>query len=521
MKFNLNIHCFNNEISYSLYDGYDEPQLEGIHTDRTIELDKGVYFLEAELNGIVKQVKIRLDGDKSINVPSPIYSSMPLYDAVTTSESKLFDGLKYSSQLTDPASGNKHFQETGFFIFLRSSDLDRQTIRPEKFRIFILDKSQQVIREINTSNSKLDERGYWMAYSGEFSPGQYFVEVELRNKAWCFPVYIYPQIKANLFLTVKNVPLYRSLKIFYNEGYNAFQPENKHTISTDIALDRLANFQFDNLPKDTMNELLNEKFEQPMFGFLSLYFLLLRKKRPEKRLIETVINNMQYNILRTEESPELDILKRMANAKLGTNFQINKHQNVLVPMFSFGLDTIISDWNNDKTLFDEESPINDATDNLLRGTPFSIWSVDRLKRVSFIKMFVNKVREFPLIKDLDTSRPNHIRLKGNNEFINTLLGNVNINEDKLNSLMEYLYFGGKNDKLTIDLIIKELRISPYRLKKVMNVVNNIIETQPNLLTLVIKRFNNELGLTDGLNEEDKELKRVEDNIKKFISANSN
>ncbi|CAM1354454.1 hypothetical protein [Tenacibaculum halocynthiae] len=535
MIFNLRINCSNNEVHYSLYDGYDQLKLENKNESTTIDLHKGIYFLEAELSGIVKQVKIHLDSHQSVDVPFPVYSSTPFHNALTTDEDKLSNGLQYSNNFTDRESENDSFHNgnTGLFIFLRSSDFKEQKIEYGTFKVLILNKSLKVIKILDESNSKLDEKGYWMAYSNEFEVGQYFVQIESEygdiinpiNEAWVFPIYIYPRIKANVFLTVKKVPLYRSLKIFYNNSYEDFRTENKYLISTDIALNSLTNYQFDNLPNETMNELLYGKFDQPMFGFLALYFLLLRKKKDNLELVKTIVRNMEHRILNTSQSPELDALKFMANAKYDLNFEINKQENVNVPMFNFGLDIIVNNWNKDKSLFDKDSPINDATEKLLLGTPFTIWrTFPKKENMSFSKTTVgdykiqlltnNKSSLFGYLENEKLNDSHLIRnIKSNNEkeidkFYNNVRENVSISKNNFYLLMEYLYLGGRDNNLKFDLIIKKIRISPHKLNFIFYLLNHLIS----LPKALVENFNNQLGKI----KSKEEIFRIEENIKSFI-----
>jgi len=181
-----------------------------------VRLFKGVYLLKIKYLYYYQEHFITADEDKTIVLDINYPATAPILSFHTTHEWFSNPAEKYSEEPTwKGGDGNPDF-----LFFAARYDKDVQTAsNPESWR-----SSYSIFNDANTvrlkfcdENARYDNNEGWMCFSGQFSPGLYFLRYDADKASRIFPFYIYDDFQTQFFLRYDQSPDFKNCIFFYTK----------------------------------------------------------------------------------------------------------------------------------------------------------------------------------------------------------------------------------------------------------------------------------------------------------------
>jgi hypothetical protein len=295
-----------------LFNGYNEIVGEGYGT-LDLCLPKGVYQLRIEMNEHVEDRHYRLDKSVHDTINDlDLASAIPIEGFSTTHE--YFEGpsRQWSTFCTrdgKPIEG----ASTSLFILLRYTDTDKpyEKVRALEKDFYILNESREVVYALNAENTKThsgqaNEFFGTVAFSELMLPGQYYLVYSGRQVKREMPLYVFNGWQTQVFIMCKNFPLFGSLRISIDR--NGFTAHSFQTARLDALAQKLYNKIYV-LPEPLKLDAAHGKWENPMLGILATYMYLLTDSDNDNNLFNTILYNLQTNILNNTMAPDFVALR--------------------------------------------------------------------------------------------------------------------------------------------------------------------------------------------------------------------
>lgn len=307
-----------------IYRGYD---------DWSGEMEAGTVVVRANHFGKVDRYPVVHKGDGALfQLPEPqVFTSTPIAGAATSHEYQTGPAQKWSREMTcDHPLGAA---DSSFFLFLRHSK--RQPMRAgiliEQFEL--LDEHLKPVCRLNAHDSRGDEADGWQVFSKLIGAGQYYLRYTGQPNR-LIPVCLFNGWQTQLFLLYADEnPLFETLRFQMSRLGNGFFAGDPDARLADLAHQCLHNVNIP-VPPDMMEQLLEGKFDNPVFGMIGAYLIVQRGNQDLKRLLPVIRNNLA-NLLKTRDNPDVQAISLLADLADA------KPEFAHPPMFAFGTDAVI------------------------------------------------------------------------------------------------------------------------------------------------------------------------------------
>ncbi|MCY7376640.1 MAG: hypothetical protein LH472_11825 [Pyrinomonadaceae bacterium] len=352
-------------------------------------LPKGTYQVEVTLDGKTESEWIPVRSDRVTLTSQPeawqnlkITASAPLEGTKTKHEWHTDPAQHWSRQITWQ---NSPGGDSRLFIFVR-------TLQPKKYENFseglmLLDAEGRLVTDFS-DGVEIDRASGWLAFNADLPSGGYILRrgrrgVRIRHQ----PIYLCQNQETQLFLVSEKYPTPRTLTLNMAYRGRGFEAEDETAIAAEAVFSSL-NYGTSHRQiamSETMERLLEVKFENPWLGIVAGYALLLAKEetinigmssktdfnsREEiDRLFGKVLNFLQNRI---GEHPDVLALSLQENEPPVKPF-------AFPPLLWLGVNRV----HRHSTKFADTIPFGSLTDclldNLLNDSPWTAWrKLDRL-----------------------------------------------------------------------------------------------------------------------------------------------
>ncbi len=396
-KFNLIVEPNHALTNISIFDGTNNLVAKD-ESVLNVPLSKGLYTVRTELNGVVDEQVIRHTKTQTINPKIYFNSVVPFNDSKYSHEYYSYPAEQQSNKFTFGPIGDLN-QEGRMFLFVRNIDMSyaQEHVMSNMLQGFsLLDQNLNEIVDLSSEGVETDSDHGWAAFSVQIQSGTYYLKYK-GGRSRIIPIYIAPDLQTQVFLMRMSEPNFRSMRIFMSK--DGFDMNDEVSLRIDAAVTALQTGDYE-IPKSLFHYLINEKFENPILGFLGAYIFLKSNRVDKESLLDTVVNNME-RILGREDCPDLEVLKLLLARKF--NRTIPDYQFNHLPMFRVGLETVIEESIYKEDLLLPNSIIGQIADNTLQDSPWSSWVIkkDERKLISGFKFFFKN-------KEVQLSKIDHV-----------------------------------------------------------------------------------------------------------------
>lgn len=363
--------------------------------DYLYQVKRGLYTVRVEMNAEIKDKVVRMNSDIEYFVASDLLlsNSKNIIEPPRQFSSALLGGQNektYGSSheyYTNPAihfsakdtfflSGyDQNISDSSLFIFMRfptSKMYKELQIKWSKsfFQNFeILNEDGECIINFESRNGiEVNESDGWLAFNAKLPNGIYYL-IYHGEESRQVPIYVFKNWHTQFFMTLGDVPLFGSIRIFVNRN-RLFNPNAETNKYIDILLDKLQNNDY-SVDKELIEIAANEKYDSPMLGLICSYVYFKSPETKSDYLFNIIIKNMQNVILKdNDESPDI----RALNILSSNHFAKMNYKKTAVkgtPMLRIGFETIKNASIKDRNLIPKSS-INDfISETLFYDSPFS------------------------------------------------------------------------------------------------------------------------------------------------------
>lgn len=309
----------------TIYNGY----LESIYKGYGIfdkNLPGGIYKVELALNNRKKEQIIKLDEDKNINLEAPKTSSSAIAAGFQgTHEYYSEPAHKYAMEPT--VTTENSIEDSSLFLFFRytSQEAYAEITSNESLGQYfsILDSNRMLLYECIAPNirEEINNCG-WMAFSGLFPPGNYYLHYKGRKKTRDvtailpreIPIRLCKEWQTQVYMTFGNGPLFQSLLVSFKKLHiHSRDNEVNSLYYIEGILQKFINGIY-YLPKSLLEKLAHGKWENPMLGILAAHAYFTSGSKNQDQLFSTVLRNLEIIL---GEIPDVRALKIMQASHAG------------------------------------------------------------------------------------------------------------------------------------------------------------------------------------------------------------
>lgn len=400
-------------------------------------LPKGLYTVRVEMNAEVNDKVIIVNSDKEYFITSD-YSSHSI-------ENMIIPPIQYSSALLGKTYGSSHEYYTypaiewskrdttsfsffdpntsnsSLFIFIRFPSIEKyMDMKKNWAKSFYKDfeianeEGKPIFRFEEQRGIEVNENEGWLAFNAKLPNGIYYL-IYHGDEPRQIPIYVFKNWHTQFFMTLGNVPLFGSTRIFISRQ-RVFNPQENTHKYIDILLDKLQNGDY-SIDEELINMAAYGKYESPMLGLICSYIYLKSSETKSDQLFRIITQNLGNVILKdNDESPDIKALNILA----ADHFNNMNYWNTEIkgtPMLRVGFEAIKNASLKQKNLISKNS-INDfISETLFYDSPF------------------NTFKPIPFYKKEETSIPqnNIFKFTDNRPFSGLLANSVALEFDVLKS----------------------------------------------------------------------------------------
>jgi len=366
-------------MQISVYDGWDGLVWQGQGGNRSqIQLPRGLYTVRLEVNNEIHEEVVRLTEGKDLGQFQPRrYSAAPIAGNSLSHEYYSNSAEALSKTHTRPPLTSDSQPNSGLFVFLRTIDMERGhriatslgaklSLRNVEGREIALFTEPQVIR-----NSQFG----FLAFSAAAVAGLYRL-VYSGTPRREVPIYLFPNFQTQVFIIQTGRPLLEGMRLFMEPPGDGFHPGSPYALAADKAMELLMN-RSDRLPVDAEHMLIDQKFQNPVFGLIGAYTMArrLRASSVDAVLDPLGLNNLD-TILRNlnnliPQCPDVQALSLLRD-------EITPSGNAVPvfaqpPMFRAGWDAVLRAARRDEDLIVDGSLCDRITTRILADSPWTTW----------------------------------------------------------------------------------------------------------------------------------------------------
>ena len=267
----------------------------------------------------------------------------------------------------------------GLFIFVREEE-EQFSYHPPHISVHSLDGQQ--IASFEQAEHNLQWR--WSALNLELSPGTYRIRVTSEHIG-TYEIFITAaqDWQTQVFLVVEpfwfagqsvRAPSLKTSSILMArpyQGFDAFQYTTRINELARLALEQGRQV----ISKSLMNELLCEKFEDPMLGIIAAH-MLLKKPKPNWRLLNTVCGNLNMML---GEHPDVQAL----NIAMGKHAQQKVDTVNRPPTLRNSWEYIVKATKRRASLVERDSLLAQIAHEIVNGGPWLIHRVSDNEQSAF------------------------------------------------------------------------------------------------------------------------------------------
>ncbi len=280
----------------------------------SMDLPRGMYRLRLELNEESREEMIRLDQDVKLEQDPPLsHSSMPAHAFSSSYDYYTDEAVKWSLEPT--TNKDKKGLWSAIFVFLRypnadlAKELNPQGKSPGK-GFSILDENRKVIYAFDSTNTKENPDSGWLAFHAPVKNGQYYIHYSGKQKRE-IPLYAFNGWQSQLFITIRDQPLFPSLKIATERVVTGFRPDNPVNYIMDASMQKMHNGIYF-IPERIMTRLSEGNWENPMIALLTAYIYFNSGKRDKDEQFRSLLKNYDRIVLDDHDAPDLVALRMLA-----------------------------------------------------------------------------------------------------------------------------------------------------------------------------------------------------------------
>lgn len=295
-----------------LFNGYNEIKGEG-YGNMNVHIPKGLYNLTIEVNEHVEDRNYRVTDDvQDYLAQVQTVSAIPMAGMSSTHEYFSEPTKVWSKKTTiDEAD----IDECSFFLLLRYSDSEKpfQRSKDQGCVFSILNENRELMYTLDTTNTKIysgREKEYFrcVVFSALLSHGQYYLVYNSKTLKREIPVYIFQNWQTQLYLMIKDMPCFNTLRIsIERDGFSMESDQNKQL---DALIQKMYNGIYF-LPPELITYAKDGKWSNPMLGILAAYVYLLSNDTKDDDLFQTILRNLQDQILHNTVAPDLVALRML------------------------------------------------------------------------------------------------------------------------------------------------------------------------------------------------------------------
>ena len=359
------------------------------------QLRKGLYTIRIEMNAEISDKVIRLNSDIEYFVTSDLSQSSlkNIIEPPQQFSSALLSGenvktygssheyytnpaINFSKRDTFFLSGyNENISDSSLFIFMRFPSIDKYNgLRSKWSKAFYQDfeivneDGERIIHFESKSGIEVNENDGWLAFNAKLPNGIYYL-IYRGEEPRQIPIYVFKNWHTQFFMTLGNVPLFGSTRIFISRQ-REFNPKAETNKYIDILLDKLQNGDY-SVDEELIEIAAYGKYDSPMLGLICSYVYFKSSDTKSDHLFNIITQNMQKVILKdNDESPDIRALNILAS----NHFAKSNYKKTAVkgtPMLRIGFEAIQNASLKNRSLISKNS-INDfISETLFYDSPFN------------------------------------------------------------------------------------------------------------------------------------------------------
>ncbi len=401
----VHIVAQNGPIGIQLFDHQLRPVASG-NGELKAQVPAGLYMLQYNAGSAQKQEYIRVEADKpyeNLSLDFRFPSAAPVFGSSSTHEYHTNPAAQLSNQ-----PNQKYGTGGRLMIFVRSIDGDgKSPVNLDNLSVW--GSELQPPRRLETEVVRDDQWG-WAGLCAEVEPGAYALRwsetVKMREaqitddtrkidqalwvaKDWITIVFL-AYDNQRMSINRQNASIHMAR---IEDGYQPYNSE-KANQALELAMGSLRTGKAI-VPDDLLDLLLNGKFHNPMLGIIGAHALLLQRK-PNWKMFDTVINNLERMIPGHPDLTALRVLNKLARNKKG---RLDVEPVRWPPMLYAAYRGLIAyDWQQ-QDIIPANSLAEQAAAQLLQQSPWTCWMALEVQKPRVV---------FPEIKIRDTSSTREI-----------------------------------------------------------------------------------------------------------------
>jgi hypothetical protein len=303
LKHVLNVKADDEIADIAVYDGNMNVVSKGVGA-LTEALPAGLYRIKIRVGAETDEKLAALDRDQTVEFDQvPFASSIPLNNTIKTHEYHVA-AAQQASQVVRKQLGTG----ASIMVFARewSPEGNRSSGNPAQ-GLSLLDPAETVLSEIwkeadVRNDADRDASAGWRA---DVTPGSYFLRLELNDAdktVLMRPIFVSPGHQLQLFCllgnhivdeggernTIRRADLAAAAMVI--SPYGSFNPDDRLARLSELACNSLSRSR-GLLPQSLIDDLLADKFDNPMLGLFGAH-LLLRDRPDDTHLFRVVTDNL-------------------------------------------------------------------------------------------------------------------------------------------------------------------------------------------------------------------------------------
>lgn len=297
----------------AVYDGNLNVVAKGVGK-LTENLPAGLYRVRIRVGSANDEKLVALERDQTVNFGRVSFlSPIPLSDTEKTHEYHMSAAIDAASHVIRPALG----AGASIMVFAREWSAQQNLSEGNPAEgLALLDANENLLADIGSEAGVRNDRDACAGWRADVSPGGYFVRLELGDSdktVLLRPIFVSPGHQLQLFCLVGDHVIEEEAGGASEEGTTrktrriirradltnaaiaisrtgSFDPNDWRTRLSELGCNALAQSRT-GMSDALIDELVQEKFENPMLGLFGAH-LLLRDKPDDRELFRTVTTNL-------------------------------------------------------------------------------------------------------------------------------------------------------------------------------------------------------------------------------------
>jgi hypothetical protein len=333
----LSVETDDRIAEIAVYDGNLNVVAKGV-SQLTQTLPRGLYRVKIRVGSATAEKLVALERDQTVTFgPVSFLSPIPLSATEKTHEYHMAAAVDTARNFARQPLG----AGASIMVFAREWSVDQNMSGGNPAEgMALLDSDEKVLAEIGKEAAVRRDRDACAGWRADVSPGGYFIRLELDDAdktVLLRPIFVSPDHQIQIFClvgdhiveeqaddtaegsaarkrrTIRRADLANAAIAISRSG--SFDPDDRRTRLSELGCNALAQSRT-GMSDALVDELMQEKFENPMLGLFAAH-LLLRDRPDDKGLFRTVTTNLE-RILGADH-PDLQALwwQRGDDSKIG------------------------------------------------------------------------------------------------------------------------------------------------------------------------------------------------------------